>query len=490
MEETQDVFGLGLSPGFKFDPDDDELVEQYLLRRILRQPLPLERVICEEDDLLSAAPWDLLKKHKREGDTFFFANGHTKHDKGNRQKRTCVGGCWEGQKPLVDGERLRVPGIGGTDEITWRKYMLNFHREGEKGSTGWVMHEYSITGPDHLASSSQRLYRIRLSGHGKNSRRERGEDGGALVRIDGAISAANSVFPAAEVVDDEDGGSAWPPTTSYSDQVYQYEYGWSFPGGEQERVDDEDDGSARSAATSYSDQVYDYGWSFPGVDAGGYGGPGATPDQGAPGVMNEYGGAAPAVEMLPFNQGSFSGDESVMDFELPDQQDFNIDDEFTDFELPDQLNFSIDELLGFQAPSAGSDFGGFRRYISNVPKIIVSKTSTGYAGMIKVREFDRNISMDQGWASFSITHEIKIGYLLTFKALKKDAYKVIIFDYSMTEIVKKCSEHDLALAKMEWKLEKDPSDSQRMRGKGIDTKKYFFLLYDVIRSIAGADNLC
>ena len=27
-----------------------------------------------------------------------------------------------------------------------------------------------------------------------------------------------------------------------------------------------------------------------------------------------------------------------------------------------------------------------------------------------------------------------------------------------------------------WKLEKDPSDSQRMGGKGIDTEKYFFLL--------------
>ena len=27
-----------------------------------------------------------------------------------------------------------------------------------------------------------------------------------------------------------------------------------------------------------------------------------------------------------------------------------------------------------------------------------------------------------------------------------------------------------------WKLEKDPSDSQRMRGKGIDTEKDVFLL--------------
>ncbi|KAM0834784.1 hypothetical protein ACQ4PT_063364 [Festuca glaucescens] len=325
MEETQDVLGLGLSPGLKFDPDDDELVELYLLRRILSQPLPLARVICE-DDPLSAAPWDLLKKHKRKDDAFFFAHGHTKHGKGNRLKRTCAGGgCWEGQKPLVDGETLRVPGIGGTDEITWRKYMLNFHRDGEKGSTGWVMHEYSITAPDHLASSSQRLYRIRLSGHGKNSKKQHGDyygdDGGAHGRADEPqlqeerISAANSVFPAAEMVD---------------------------------LVDDEDDGSARPAATSCSYQAYEYGWSFPGADAGGYAGPGATPspDQGAPGVMNEYGGAAPP----PFGQGSFSGDESVMDFELPDQQDFNID-EFTDFELPDQLNFSIDELLDLLAPS-------------------------------------------------------------------------------------------------------------------------------------------
>jgi hypothetical protein len=38
---------------------------------------------------------------------------------------------------------------------------------------------------------------------------------------------------------------------------------------------------------------------------------------------------------------------------------------------------------------------GFRQYISNVPKIIVPKTNTGYAWMIKVRKFDGKISMDK-----------------------------------------------------------------------------------------------
>jgi hypothetical protein len=47
---------------------------------------------------------------------------------------------------------------------------------------------------------------------------------------------------------------------------------------------------------------------------------------------------------------------------------------------------------------------------------------------------------------------IKVGRVLlflTFKVLKKDVYKVTIFDYSMTEIVKKCPEHDPALAMIE-----------------------------------------
>jgi hypothetical protein len=38
--------------------------------------------------------------------------------------------------------------------------------------------------------------------------------------------------------------------------------------------------------------------------------------------------------------------------------------------------------------------------------------------------------------------KIKIGYFMTFKVLKDDAYKVAIFDYSMIEIVKKCPQHD------------------------------------------------
>ncbi|CAL5002579.1 unnamed protein product [Urochloa decumbens] len=174
---------LGLPPGFRFVPTDDEVVAHYLLRRIRRQPLPAGDIL--EDDPLSAPPWVLLARHGRtKGDAFFFAAGQAMSGKGatgaNRQKRSCAGGgTWEGQgkrrkNAAAGGEGARIR-VGG-EEIEWRKYALNFHEAGIKGSTGWVMHEYSIASPPSLAASPMRLYRIRFSGHGRNAQKRKRSD--------------------------------------------------------------------------------------------------------------------------------------------------------------------------------------------------------------------------------------------------------------------------------------------------------------------------
>jgi hypothetical protein len=80
---------------------------------------------------------------------------------------------------------------------------------------------------------------------------------------------------------------------------------------------------------------------------------------------------------------------------------------------------------------------GFMQYVGNVPKTTMMKTNTGSSWMVKLRYFEGRISMDQGWTGFAIAHDIKNWYLLTLKMLKSDVYKVTIFNYSMSEIIKK-----------------------------------------------------
>jgi hypothetical protein len=58
--------------------------------------------------------------------------------------------------------------------------------------------------------------------------------------------------------------------------------------------------------------------------------------------------------------------------------------------------------------------------------------------MVKLKEVNNGIAMDQGWDLFSIAHDIKIGYFLTFKPLKGDVCKVMVFDHNKTWVVYKC----------------------------------------------------
>ncbi|KAL6614693.1 hypothetical protein ACP70R_036963 [Stipagrostis hirtigluma subsp. patula] len=175
MEAAPVVGKLGIPPGFGFVPDDEVIISHYLLPRIQGHRLPANGQILEGEPL-SAPPWLLLEKHERKGDAFFFATGLAKNRKGSRQNRRCVGGgTWKGERKVYpQDQKMLVPGDGGDGiEVAWQKYALSFREDGVKGSTGWVMHEYYITAPPELAESPMRVYRIRDSGHGKNSKKRK-----------------------------------------------------------------------------------------------------------------------------------------------------------------------------------------------------------------------------------------------------------------------------------------------------------------------------
>ncbi|KAF7050182.1 hypothetical protein CFC21_058580, partial [Triticum aestivum] len=59
------------------------------------------------------------------------------------------------------------------------------------------------------------------------------------------------------------------------------------------------------------------------------------------------------------------------------------------------------------------------------------------------------VTLDQGWATYAVVHQIKIGYMVTFKLLTPDTLKVIIFDDDGIEVVNKCGKHDEAFAAKE-----------------------------------------
>ncbi|OEL28291.1 hypothetical protein BAE44_0010690 [Dichanthelium oligosanthes] len=93
---------LGHLPGVNFHPDDDELVEFFLLPSVRGEPAWFPGVVVIEDD--SAAnmiPWKLLKRHGLGDDdeAYFFLVHTNDAEEVARQDRSCVGSwTWVSQK--------------------------------------------------------------------------------------------------------------------------------------------------------------------------------------------------------------------------------------------------------------------------------------------------------------------------------------------------------------------------------------------------------
>ena len=52
------------------------------------------------------------------------------------------------------------------------------------------------------------------------------------------------------------------------------------------------------------------------------------------------------------------------------------------------------------------------------------------------------VTLDQGWATLAVVHQIKIGFMLTFKLLTPNMLKVIVFNDDGIEVVTRCGKHD------------------------------------------------
>lgn len=132
---------LTLPPGFRFHPTDEELVVQYLRRKVFSYPLPAS--IIPEINLGRHNPWDLLGGCEKE--RYFFNLREAKYANGSRSNRATGSGYWKAtgkDKPAVSSRCNRAVGT--------KKTLVFYQGKAPGGErTDWIMHEYRLASPIH-----------------------------------------------------------------------------------------------------------------------------------------------------------------------------------------------------------------------------------------------------------------------------------------------------------------------------------------------------
>lgn len=127
---------LRLPPGFRFHPTDEELVVQYLKRKVFSYPLPAS--IIPQVDVCKSDPWDLPGDSEQE--RYFFSTKEVKYPNGNRSNRATVSGYWKAtglDKQIVSTRSHQVVGM--------KKTLVFYRGKPPKGCrTDWIMHEYRL----------------------------------------------------------------------------------------------------------------------------------------------------------------------------------------------------------------------------------------------------------------------------------------------------------------------------------------------------------
>ncbi|KAL3500978.1 hypothetical protein ACH5RR_035427 [Cinchona calisaya] len=153
---------VGLPPGFRFHPSDEELVVEYLKRKVLSFPLPAS--IIPEVEVCKSDPWDLPGELEQE--RYFFSTREVKYANGKRSNRATGSGYWKATG--VDKQVVTSSQRQGQAVVVGMKKTLVFYRGKPHNGirTDWVMHEYRLvnlqTATDKLAQENWILCRIFL----------------------------------------------------------------------------------------------------------------------------------------------------------------------------------------------------------------------------------------------------------------------------------------------------------------------------------------
>ncbi|KAF8014880.1 hypothetical protein BT93_H0620 [Corymbia citriodora subsp. variegata] len=145
---TDPLSQLSLPPGFRFYPTDEELLVQYLCRKVAGHQFNLQ--IIGEIDLYKFDPWELPSKAIfGEKEWYFFSPRDRKYPNGSRPNRVAGSGYWKatGTDKVITTEGRKV-GI--------KKALVFYIGKAPKGTkTNWIMHEYRLLETSRKSGSSK-----------------------------------------------------------------------------------------------------------------------------------------------------------------------------------------------------------------------------------------------------------------------------------------------------------------------------------------------
>ncbi|XP_050379513.1 NAC domain-containing protein 48-like [Argentina anserina] len=140
-QAVTDEYFRSLPPGYRFNPTDQELIIYYLNRKILNQPLPLNRI--HDLNIYQYQPQQLSDMYEkiREDGWYFFSTRDRKYQNGTRPNRAAHGGCgcWKATGSGVNITDESGKKIGHKRVLEYKK-----GRHPNYIKTEWKMHEYTI----------------------------------------------------------------------------------------------------------------------------------------------------------------------------------------------------------------------------------------------------------------------------------------------------------------------------------------------------------
>ncbi|KAL4377847.1 hypothetical protein GQ457_02G003960 [Hibiscus cannabinus] len=134
--------GETLPPGFRFCPNDEELVCHYLYKKITKEDVLKGTLV--EIDLHICEPWQLPEVAKlNANEWYFFSFRDRKYATGFRTNRATTSGYWKAtgkDRTVVDPRTQEIVGM--------RKTLVFYKNRAPNGiKTGWIMHEFRLETP-------------------------------------------------------------------------------------------------------------------------------------------------------------------------------------------------------------------------------------------------------------------------------------------------------------------------------------------------------